>query len=149
MKEEMKTTLYPHQLKAIEDLCEGNLFPCMPMIGYQCKTNLLQHVILKMDSDARARFLRNAIIISPNCDIASDLEAAARFASAVEAARPTTFEESIAAVSGGGRIISRNYDHVKYYTTPKSLVICSERPNTTDMFRMFRDGRNKPKRGKK
>lgn len=55
----------------------------------------------------------------------------------------------IAAVSGGGRSTPVIEDYARYYAIPKHLVICAERPNTTDMFRLFRDHRNKPKRGKK
>ena len=55
----------------------------------------------------------------------------------------------IAAVSGGGRSTPIVEDYARYYAIPKHLVTCAERPNTTDMFRMFRDNRNKPKRGKK
>ena len=47
-----------------------------------------------------------------------------------------------------GRSIHIEYDSCGGLRA-KNAAECAERPNTTDMFRMFRDNHNKPKRGRK
>lgn len=154
--------LYEHQLKAIQHVQEnglevGRTNVLCSLVGrsqLSGKTNMLQHYLHSLPKEEREKFLANVRIVSPMADFESRerMEEVMRHAEERMHASMHVLVSSdvhIAAVSGGGRSTPVIEDYARYYATPKHLVICAERPNTTDMFRMFRDNRNKPKRGKK
>lgn len=169
--------LHAHQIAAIQHVQENGLpvgevrslshiFGNHPMWGG--KTNMLQQRIMAMSEEDRAHFLSNTVVLCPSFDAPSPEGLAEKMRILEEhcASKVTclTFagdqrkthvrggltayvhSDTHVAVSGGGR--SKPYP-AAYYAPPKNAILCEEQPNTTDMFRMFRDNRNKPKRGKK
>lgn len=167
--------LHEHQLKAIRDIQEGGLpagrvdVLCSLLGRSQPsgKTNVLQHFIHSLPKEERDAFLANVRIIGPMGDAFDSrarLEETMRLAEERMQKSMTVMASSDVhvAISGGGQVPPRPIDlqalagrtiHVDYYARggwpSNNATDCVERPNTTDMFRMFRDNHNKPKRGKK
>lgn len=175
MKPELK--LYEHQLKAIQDIQEnglevGRIDVLCSLVGrsFQAggKTNRLQFYLNSLRAEDRERFLASVRIISPMGDaITSSEQLAEMFREAEERIQKSmtvmVSPDVHVAISGGGQVSPRPIDlhaaldgrtiHIEYDGCggwpSKNALGCAERPNTTDMFRMFRDHCNKPKRGKK
>lgn len=176
MEPKSQIKLYEHQLKAIRDIQDGglpagrvdvlcSLLGRNPPSG---KTNVLQHYIHSLPKEERDALLANVRIVGPMHDAFDSrerLEEAMRLAEdrIHKSMRVLVTPDVHVAISGGGQVPPRPIDlhaaldgrtiHIDYGACggwpSKNVLGCAERPNTTDMFRMFRDNHNKPKRGKK
>ena len=134
---------------------------------YGGKTNQLQHYLHSLPEEERQKFLANARIIAPRGDafeVESRMEELLSYAERTQKGLQVMVTGDMhVAISGGGRVPPRPSDlraaldgrniYIEYGSCgglrAKNAAECAERPNTTDMFRMFRDNRNKPKRGRK
>lgn len=153
--------LFDYQLEAIRDIQEnglpvGRTNVLCSLLGRSQpsgKSNQLLYYINALPKEERDKLIANIRIVGPMHDAFESgerMEEIMRLAeeriqrSMVVTVRP----DMHVAVSGGGRSLS----HIENFTFVADDITrapCAERPNTTDMFRMFRDNRNKPKRGKK
>jgi hypothetical protein len=167
--------LFDYQLKAIRDIQEnglpvGRTNVLCSLLGRSQpsgKTNVLQHYIHSLPKEERDAFLASVRIIGPMGDAFDSRERLEETMRLAEERIQKSMTVMVAsdvhvAISGGGQVPPRPIDlqalagqtiHVDYYARggwpSKNATDCAERPNTTDMFRMFRDNHNKPKRGKK
>lgn len=143
MKPEIK--LYEHQRAAMEQLRDapvGESFPFLSRLGLPVtgKTNVLQQQIRAMSPEDRERFLRNVVVICPSFDIDGrghpnrDIEEYLSKKTTVL----MTSDTHLAARTGGGQ---------SYAWDPRHSLTRKEKPNTTDMFRMFCD-RKQNQRGR-
>ena len=143
MKPEVK--LYPHRLAAMEqfrDAPVGKSIPFLSRLGLPVtgKTNMLQQQIHAMSPEDRERFLQSVVVICPSFDIegignhARDIEEYLNKKTTVLISSDT----HIAARTGGGQ---------SYAWDPRTALTRREKPNTTDMFRMFCD-RKQNQRGR-
>lgn len=135
------------------------------------KTNMLAYHISKLDADTQAKIRANTFVICPSFGLSLEGLTAADLRETCVDWWPQGAGKTSAlcrgdmhvAISGGGQVPPRPIDlhaalagrtiHIEYGVDggwpSKNVVGCAERPNTTDMYRMYRDQRNKPTRGKK
>lgn len=135
--------LHAHQMEAINQLRDAPVnarVMCglgLPVTG---KVNMLQQQIHAMSPEAREKFMSNVVVICPTFDV-NEIGNHARELEEYMNKKTTVLISSdthIAARSGGGQ---------SYAWDPRTALTRREKPNTTDMFRMFCD-RKQNQRGR-
>lgn len=168
--------LFDYQLKAIRDIQEnglpvGRTNVLCSLLGrteLSGKSNQLFYYINALPKEERDKLLASIRIVGPMHDAFESGERMEEIMRLAEERIQRSMTVMVrpdlhVAISGGGRVPPRPSDlraaldgrsiHIEYDSCgglrAKNAAECAERPNTTDMFRMFRDNHNKPKRGKK